>query len=92
MTLAKFVFIAALAICVIVISLSGFADEKNAPNAANATSKVAIREKPSFELIDANSDGLITEEEAKDSWLATIFSKVDTNQDGLIDRSEYEHA
>ena len=89
MTLAKFVFIAALAICVIVISLSGFADEKNA---ANATSKVAIREKPSFELIDANSDGLITEEEAKDSWLATIFSKVDTNQDGLIDRSEYEHA
>jgi len=83
MTLSKFLLVALLSVCVIVISLSGVAGDKN---------QVVIKEKPRFELIDANSDGVITVEEAKDSWLATVFSKVDTNQDGQINRSEYEHA
>lgn len=47
---------------------------------------------PQFESLDANVDGVITLDEAENSWLASSFSDVDTNHDGLITRTEYEAA
>lgn len=46
---------------------------------------------PSFEEVDQNADGMISQEEA-----ATVegldLATADTNQDGSLDRSEYEAA
>ena len=54
--------------------------------------KTQETEKPSFDSVDANLDGVITPAEAEDTWLAVWFSEVDINQDGLVNRSEYESA
>lgn len=51
-----------------------------------------LSNRPSFETVDSNLDGVITPEEAKGSWLASVFADVDTNQDGLVNRNEYETA
>lgn len=49
-------------------------------------------EKPAFEELDANIDGVITEQEAMDSWLAAEFDTVDKDRNGLVNRTEYEQA
>lgn len=46
---------------------------------------------PSFEEVDQNSDGMISQEEAA-SVEGLDFATADTNQDGSLDRSEYEQA
>lgn len=65
-------------------ALSGFAcDDKG---------EIAESEKPDFDTVDANLDGVITPAEAEETWLAAAFADVDVNQDGLVNRSEYESA
>jgi len=83
MTLSKTVFTLAIASMLTLFSISGFATE---------TEQTSSKEKPTFEKVDANQDGLITPDEAKDCWLADVFTQVDTNQDGVVSRSEYESA
>jgi hypothetical protein len=47
------------------------------------------QELPEFEEVDANADGLISQEEA--AVVESIdFVTADTNQDGSLDRAEYE--
>ena len=46
---------------------------------------------PSFEEVDANQDGMISQEEAA-AVVGLDFATADTNQDGQLDRSEYEAA
>lgn len=65
------------------LAVSGFAGD---------TKPAEDSEKPAFDTVDANLDGVITPTEAKDSWLEEAFADVDANQDGLINRSEYETA
>ena len=65
------------------LATSGFAGEEG---------KADTAEKPKFDTVDANLDGVITPTEAENTWLAESFAKVDSNQDGLINRSEYETA
>lgn len=43
---------------------------------------------PSFDEVDANGDGMISEEEAG-AVEGLDFATADTNQDGSIDRAEY---
>lgn len=47
---------------------------------------------PEFEEVDTNSDGVISMEEAKESWIAENFRAVDVNQDGYISKTEYSQA
>jgi hypothetical protein len=49
------------------------------------------QEAPSFEEVDQNSDGMISQEEAA-SVEGLDFATADTNQDGSLDRNEYEQA
>ncbi|HEX6993623.1 MAG TPA: hypothetical protein VF339_05690 [Gammaproteobacteria bacterium] len=49
------------------------------------------QEAPSFEEVDANMDGSISQEEAA-AVEGLDFSTADTNQDGSLDRSEYQAA
>jgi hypothetical protein len=90
MTLSKSVFTLAVATMLALFSVSGFATETEQPGAA--MDKASTTEKPAFDKVDANQDGFITPDEAKDCWLADVFTKVDTNQDGVVNRSEYETA
>lgn len=46
---------------------------------------------PAFEEVDANGDGMISEEEAE-AVEGLDFATADANQDGAIDRVEYEEA
>ncbi len=46
---------------------------------------------PSFEEVDANQDGMISQEEAS-AVEGLDFATADSNQDGQLDRSEYEAA
>jgi hypothetical protein len=64
-------------------AISGFAGEEGTADEGD---------KPQFDTVDANLDGVITPTEAENTWLAEAFAKVDSNQDGLINRSEYETA
>lgn len=91
MTLSKSLFTLAAATTLAVFSISGFAAEPEQQQGATAE-KASTMAKPTFDKIDANQDGFITPDEAKDSWLADVFNKVDTNQDGVVNRSEYETA
>jgi len=50
----------------------------------------ALAEKPSFEELDQNKDGSLSQAEASKSGLD--FAKADTNRDGRLDRKEYEAA
>lgn len=43
---------------------------------------------PSFEEVDANADGMISQEEAA-AVEGLDFATADSNQDGTIDRAEY---
>ena len=46
---------------------------------------------PSFDELDTNGDGYLTQEEVSVSEEVTAqFSTVDANQDGQLDQSEYE--
>lgn len=49
------------------------------------------QEAPSFEEVDQNSDGMISQEEAA-SVEGLDFATADTNQDGSLDRNEYQQA
>lgn len=62
------------------------------PAYAGEQSEAQSMEKPAFEELDANIDGVITEQEAQETWLAAVFDKVDQDQNGLVNRSEYEKA
>lgn len=45
---------------------------------------------PSFDLLDADRNGLISSEEAAScNELVTDFTSLDTNQDGMLDQDEY---
>ena len=46
---------------------------------------------PSFEDLDVNADGLLSEEEAA-AWKGLDFAKADVDKSGWLDRSEYEAA
>lgn len=46
---------------------------------------------PSFEEVDANGDGVISEEEAA-AVEGLDFATADANQDGQLDRAEWEQA
>jgi hypothetical protein len=46
---------------------------------------------PSFEEVDTNGDGMISQEEAA-AVEGLDFATADTNQDGSLDRQEYEAA
>jgi hypothetical protein len=54
-------------------------------------SSIALAQMPSFEEVDANSDGRIDEQEAA-AVEGLDFSTADANQDGAIDRTEYQTA
>ena len=46
---------------------------------------------PTFDELDANGDGYLTQQEASASEeVATQFGSVDANQDGQLDQSEYQ--
>lgn len=46
---------------------------------------------PSFDDVDANADGAISEEEAQ-AVEGLDFATADANQDGQLDRAEWEQA
>jgi hypothetical protein len=46
---------------------------------------------PSFEEVDQNGDGMISQEEAA-AVEGLDFATADTNQDGSLDRDEYNQA
>lgn len=49
------------------------------------------QQQPSFSEVDADANGLISEEEAQGSQqLADNFDQADANADGYVNRSEYE--
>lgn len=48
---------------------------------------------PEFSTLDANGDGAISQEEAKNQVsLSAIFGDVDANKDGKLDSREYAEA
>lgn len=53
---------------------------------------VAQAETPTFEQMDRDGNGVITTNEAQESWLEDMFAQVDVNQDGQITKAEYEQA
>lgn len=52
---------------------------------------VAQQQAPSFEEVDQNSDGMISQEEAQQVE-GLDFATADENQDGQLDRQEYQQA
>jgi hypothetical protein len=72
-----------LASGLLTLAASGFAGDKG---------EAEMAEKPNFDSVDVNLDGVITPTEAEDTWLAENFAKVDANHDGLVNRSEYDTA
>ena len=61
------------------------------PPTASATT--ATTPLPEFSTLDANGDGVVSQEEAKDqASLAAIFNDVDANHDGKLDSREYAEA
>ncbi|MEM8548057.1 MAG: EF-hand domain-containing protein [Pseudomonadota bacterium] len=48
--------------------------------------------KPTFSELDTDRDGVLTPEEATDTWLESAFASVDSNQDGVVDQNEYYKA
>lgn len=52
---------------------------------------LAQQEAPSFEEVDENGDGMISQEEAAQIE-GVDFQSADENQDGELDRQEYEQA
>lgn len=52
---------------------------------------IAQQQAPSFEEVDENGDGMITQEEAAQIE-GVDFQSADENQDGQLDRQEYEQA
>jgi Ca2+-binding EF-hand superfamily protein len=60
-------------------------DEANQPS-----QKESAKEQPSFSQLDANHDGYISKEEAKDfDQLVLHFKQLDQNNDGKLDSSEF---
>jgi hypothetical protein len=55
------------------------------------TGAAMAQEAPSFEEVDANSDGMISQEEAA-AVEGLDLATADTNQDGSLDRAEYQAA
>jgi hypothetical protein len=49
-------------------------------------------EKPAFDKLDADRDGQITPDEARETWLAAVFHNVDVDSDGAVNRAEYDSA
>lgn len=60
-----------------VVSLGAHAAEGEAAN------------KVPFEEVDANGDGMITQQEAQSSPLGGAFAQADQNGDGQVDQAEY---
>lgn len=83
MTQFKLATTTLLAAGLLTLTATGFAGDKGEAEKAD---------KPKFDTVDANLDGVITPTEAENTWLAEAFAKVDANQDGLVNRSEYETA
>lgn len=42
-----------------------------------------------FNLMDKNKDGVVTEQEASDIGVNSLFSDMDINGDGVLSRKEY---
>ncbi len=42
-----------------------------------------------FDLMDSNKDGVVTEKEASDIGVNSLFSDMDINGDGVLSRKEY---
>ncbi len=52
-----------------------------------------MEKKTSFNELDANSDGLLTQEEAAaDEKISADFTTADANQDGYVTAAEYDDA
>jgi hypothetical protein len=86
MNLIKSAIIGTLTAALAVFALSGFAGE------TGETVESEAMDKPAFEELDANIDGVITADEAQETWLAAVFQDVDQDKDGVINRSEYDTA
>ena len=52
---------------------------------------IAQQEAPSFEEVDQNSDGMISQQEASEVE-GLDFATADANQDGQLDRQEFQQA
>ena len=59
--------------------------------AAGLTGVALAEDMPNFDSVDANKDGMISQEEATNVE-GIDFAAVDANHDGLIDRDEYAKA
>lgn len=58
---------------------------------AMAETSAMTDDKPSFETLDTNRDGTLSQAEVS-KVKGVDFSKADTNRDGKLDRSEYQAA
>lgn len=98
MKLTKIAFIGALASAFALFALAGYAgDTQKAADQAKQAAATQMAnsqdtDKPAFEKLDANLDGVISKDEAADTWLAPIFAKVDKDHNGLVNRTEYQSA
>jgi hypothetical protein len=61
-----------------------------------ALAVVAAAQSESFEMADANADGVLTQEEISAAFGADLVSRIldaeDANGDGILTRAEAEHA
>lgn len=85
MKFSKSTFLGTLAAAATALAMSGFA-------VAGEEETTEQMDKPAFEELDANIDGVISEQEARDTWLAAEFDVVDQDKNGQVSRSEYEEA
>jgi Ca2+-binding EF-hand superfamily protein len=83
MNIRKSVFLTSVAGLFGTLGLAAHAQEQMQPKSVD---------KPAFKEIDKNADGVITESEARETWLATIFERVDVNRDGYVTEIEYKEA
>jgi Ca2+-binding EF-hand superfamily protein len=91
MNLIKPAIIGTLTAALAVFAINGFAGETGETVEGEAPESEAM-DKPAFDELDANIDGVITLDEAQETWLAAVFQDVDQDKDGVINRSEYDTA
>lgn len=69
----------------------GAADQSGANPGMGGTAEQQQSPEASFSQVDANADGLISEDEAQGSQqLTDNFDQVDANGDGYVNQSEYD--
>jgi EF hand len=82
----KFAALAAMLCC----SAANAGDQQRPAAAGRGTGGAVL---PEFSTLDANGDGVISQEEARtQASLAAIFADVDSNNNGKLDSREYAEA